>query len=58
VRREFARWRLLTWQIRRDAARREFHQAWTGLDMNDAEKRAARAEQKIAKWQTRSEARA
>lgn len=44
--REFARWRLLTWQIRRDAARR--------LGMNDAAERAARAERKIAKWQPKA----
>lgn len=54
MRREFARWRLLTWQIRRDAAQRDFYAAWTGLDMNDAEKRVVRAERKITKWQARA----
>lgn len=54
MRREFARWRLLTWQIRRAAARQEFYQTWTGLDMDDAEQRVVRTEQKVTKWQTKA----
>jgi hypothetical protein len=53
VRTRFRLWRYRVWCKRVADRQDEFRNAWTGLDMNDAERRITKALAKQVKWSRR-----